>query len=59
MVILREGQFSDEWKEMVYPISLVEDGAGNSNVISDIVYKNTLDDMELFGESLTHYLNTI
>jgi hypothetical protein len=38
---------------------LVEDGAGNSNVISDIVYKNTLDDMELFGESLTHYLNTI
>jgi len=59
MVILREGQFSDEWNEMVYPISLVEDGAGNSNVIEDIVYKNTLDDMELFGESLTHYLNTI
>jgi len=59
MVILREGQFSDEWKEMVYPISLVEDGVGNGNVISDIVYKNTLDDMELFGESLVHYLNTI
>ena len=59
MVILREGQFSDEWREMVYPISLVEDGAGNSNVIEDIVYKNTLDDMELFGESLVHYLNSL
>jgi hypothetical protein len=29
------------------------------DVIEDIVYKNTLEDMELFGEALVHYLNTI
>jgi len=30
-----------------------------ANVIEDFVYKATLEDMELFGESLVHYLNTI
>jgi hypothetical protein len=31
----------------------------NGSIIEDVVYKATLEDMELFGESLVHYLNTI
>jgi hypothetical protein len=59
LIILRDGEFNDGWGEMTYPLSLVEDGAGNSNIIEDIVYKNTLEDMEMFGESLVHYLNSL
>ena len=59
MIILRNGQLSDEWNEIIYPISLVEDNSGNSNVISDTIYKSVLEDMELFGESLVYYLNTL
>lgn len=58
MIILRNGQLSDEWNEMIYPISLVEEGVGN-NVIADTIYKSVLEDMELFGESLVYYLNTL
>jgi hypothetical protein len=46
-----------EWSEVTYDIKLMRDGTGD--VIEDIVYKNTLEDMELFGEALVHYLNTI
>ena len=59
MIILRNGQLSDEWNEIIYPISLVEDNSGNSNVISDTIYHSVLEDMELFGESLVYYLNTL
>ncbi len=59
MIILRNGQLSDEWNEIIYPISLVEDNSGNSNVISDTIYKSVLEDMDMFGESLVHYLNTL
>jgi hypothetical protein len=45
--------------ETVYNISLVEDDAKPSNIIEDIIYHSVLEDMELFGESLVHYLNTI
>ena len=44
--------------EIVYPISLVEDNR-SSNIIEDIIYHSVLEDMELFGESLVHYLNTL
>jgi hypothetical protein len=57
LAILREGRLDDEFFERVYPISLVEDGT--HNVIEDIVYKASLEDMELFGESLKIYLDTI
>lgn len=59
MVILRGGQISDTFDELVYPISLVEDAKGGNNIIEDVIYKATLEDMELFGESLVHYLNTL
>ncbi len=57
LVIFREGMLNAEWGELTYDIKLMRDDTGD--VIEDIVYKNTLEDMELFGESLVHYLNTI
>ncbi len=57
LAIFREGMFNSEWCELTYDIKLIDDNAGN--IIEDIVYKATLEDMELFGESLVHYLNTI
>ncbi len=57
LAIFREGKFNSEWSELTYDIKLMRDGTGD--IIEDIVYKNTLEDMELFGESLVHYLNTI
>ncbi len=57
LAIFREGMFNSEWGELTYDIKLIDDNAGN--IIEDIVYKATLEDMELFGESLVHYLNTI
>jgi hypothetical protein len=57
LVIFRKGTFNSEWNELVYDIKLIDDKVGN--IIEDIVYKNTLEDMQLFGESLVHYLNTI
>jgi deoxyribose-phosphate aldolase len=56
-VIFREGVLNTEWSEVTYDIKLMQDSTGD--VIEDIVYKNTLEDMELFGEALVHYLNTI
>ena len=56
MAILREPIVQDY--ETVYPISLVEDNNGG-NIIEDVIYHTVLEDMELFGESLVHYLNTI
>jgi hypothetical protein len=57
LVIFREGRFDSEWSELVYEIKLIDDST--ANIIEDFVYKATLDDMGLFGESLVHYLNTI
>ncbi len=57
LAIFREGMFNSEWGELTYDIKLIDDKAGN--IIEDIVYKATLEDMTLFGEALVHYLNTI
>lgn len=56
MAILREPIVQDY--EIVYSISLVEDNSGG-NIIEDVIYRTVLEDMELFGESLVHYLNTL
>jgi hypothetical protein len=58
IVIIREPKF-DENFEKYYTISLIDDAKGRSSIIDDIIYHSVLEDMELFGESLTHYLNTI
>jgi hypothetical protein len=38
---------------------LVNDDVRPANIIEDVIYHSVLEDMELFGESLTHYLNTL
>lgn len=58
IVIIREPKLDDNL-EKYYSISLIDDAIGTSSIIEDIIYHSVLEDMELFGESLTHYLNTI
>jgi hypothetical protein len=57
LVIFREGLLNTEWGEVSYDIKLMNDDSGS--IIEDTLYKGVLHDMELFGESLVHYLNTI
>jgi hypothetical protein len=59
LAILREPIVSEVEFETAYQISLVEDNRTPSNIIEDVIYHTVLEDMELFGESLVHYLNTI
>ena len=59
LAILREPMIDDLEYDTAYRISLVEDDKKPSNIIDDVIYHSVLQDMELFGESLTHYLNTI
>lgn len=59
MVIFRDETIDTEFNETAYKISLLEDSKGISDAIEDIIYKAVLEDMELFGESLVHYLNTL
>jgi len=59
MAILREPMIDEAEYDTAYRISLVEDNKKPSNIIDDIIYHSVLEDMELFGESLTHYLNTL
>jgi GTPase Era involved in 16S rRNA processing len=58
MDIVRERMMDESEYDIPYKISLVEDNRGG-NVIEDIIYHSVLEDMELFGESLVHYLNTL
>ena len=58
IVIVREPKI-DENFEKYYSISLIDDDIGSSSIIEDTIYHAVLEDMELFGESLVHYLNTI
>ena len=58
LAILREPIVSDVEFETADQISLVEDNKGG-NIIEDVIYHTVLEDMELFGESLVHYLNTL
>ena len=57
MAIMREPIVSDIEFETAYQISLVEDNKGD--IIEDVIYHTVLEDMELFGESLVYYLNTL
>lgn len=57
LVIFRQGLLNDEWSELTYDIKLMNDSTGD--IIEDVIYPATLEDMQLFGESLVHYLNTI
>ena len=59
MAILREPIIDEAEYDTAYRISLVEDNKKPSNIIDDVIYHSVLEDMELFGESLTHYLNTL
>ena len=59
VVIFKEDTLDTEFAETAYKISLIDDSKGSSSIIEDIIYKAVLEDMELFGESLVHYLNTI
>ena len=59
LAILREPMIDELEYETAYRISLVEDDKKPSNIIDDVIYHSVLEDMQLFGESLTHYLNTI
>ena len=59
LAILREPMMAELEYDTAYRISLVEDNKIPSNIIDDVIYHSVLEDMQLFGESLTHYLNTI
>ena len=59
IVIFREERIEGEYFETAYQISMMDDNLGSSSIIDDIIYKSVLEDMELFGESLVHYLNTL
>lgn len=59
VVIFREGKIDDEYFETTYRIAMLDDKKGVSDSIEDIIYKAVLEDMELFGESLVHYFNTL
>ena len=59
LAILREPMMDELEYDTAYRISLVEDDKKPSNIIDDVIYHSVLQDMELFGESLVHYLNTI
>lgn len=59
--ISRDGYVKDDDNfEVVYDIGFVDGKSTlkNPDVIEDYIYKSTLEDMEFFGESLSHYLNT-
>lgn len=59
IVIFREDRIEGEYFDIAYQIAMMDDNLGSSSIIEDIIYKSTLEDMELFGESLSHYLNSI
>ena len=59
VVIFKEDTLDTEFAETAYKISLMDDDKGSPSIIEDIIYKAVLEDMELFGEALVHYLNTI
>ena len=59
IVIFREERIEGEYFETAYQITMLDDAKGISEAIDDIIYKAVLEDMELFGESLVHYFNTL
>ena len=59
IVIFREERIEGEYFETAYKIAMMDDSKSANDSIEDIIYKSVLEDMELFGESLVHYLNTL
>jgi len=59
IVLFREEKIEGEYFEIAYKIAMMDDNLGSASTIEDIIYKSVLEDMEMFGESLVHYLNTI
>jgi len=59
IVIFREDRLEGEYFEVAYRILMLDDKYSVNESIDDIIYKSVLEDMELFGEALSHYLNTI
>lgn len=59
IVLFREDKIDNEYFETAYQITMLDDAKGISEAIDDIIYKAVLEDMGLFGEALSHYLNTI
>ena len=59
IVIFREERIEGEYFETAYQIAMMEDTKSSNDAIEDIIYKSVLEDMELFGESLSHYFNTL
>ena len=59
IVLFREDKIDSEYFEKTYKITMLDDAKGISEAIDDIIYKAVLEDMELFGESLVHYFNTL
>ena len=59
IVIFREDRIEGEYFETAYRIAMMDDSKSVNDAIEDIIYKAVLEDMELFGESLVHYLNTL
>lgn len=59
IVIFREDRIEGEYFETAYQIVMMIDGSSTNDAIEDIIYKSVLEDMELFGEALVHYLNTL
>ena len=59
IVLFREERVEGEYFEIAYKIAMMDDNLGSTSTIEDTIYKSVLEDMELFGEALTHYLNTI
>lgn len=59
IVIFREDILNTTSFDISYKIAMLDDSKGVNDSIEDIIYKSVLEDMELFGESLVHYLNTL
>lgn len=59
IVIFRDERIEGEYFEPAYKILVSDDLLSISQSIEDIIYKSVLEDMQLFGESLVHYFNTL
>ena len=59
IVIFRDERIEGEYFEPAYKILVSDDLVSMTHAIEDIIYKSVLEDMELFGESLVHYFNTL
>jgi hypothetical protein len=59
IVIFRDERIEGEYFEIAYKIIVSDDLALMNQSVEDIIYKSVLEDIQLFGESLVHYFNTL